>query len=36
MIVSFKISVWIGLLAKDVGMQQSNEYIQNETRMVDN
>jgi hypothetical protein len=31
-----KDSVWISLLRKDLSMQQSTEYIQNEARMVDN
>lgn len=36
MVVAFEVSAWIGLLTKVLGMQQSTEYIQNETRMVDN
>lgn len=31
-----KVSVWIGLLRKGLGMQRSTEYIHNEARMVDN
>ena len=31
-----KVSVWISLLRKDLGMQRSTEYIQNEARVVDN